>query len=96
MRIVASACPAGSGERIVRGILSLVLGGFAVAAVETSPWLAVAIGLAAAVPAFGAVTGRCPTDFLQHRRPPAPNALGVPEARQPIHLGSKEDRHAGE
>jgi hypothetical protein len=64
--------------------------GLAVAAVPLSVWLAVAVALAAAAPAFGSVTGRCPVDYLRHRRQLARNTLGIAEARQPIDVGPKE------
>jgi hypothetical protein len=70
--------------------VAVALALFAAAAAGTEMLLAVALGLGAATAAFGAVTGRCPTDLLGHGEQPAHNTLGLPEAKQPIDVGPKE------
>ncbi|HEX5997472.1 MAG TPA: hypothetical protein VFY84_20230 [Jiangellales bacterium] len=75
---------------MIRAILALALAAFAAAAAGTLPWLAVLLALAATPAAFGAVTGRCPIDFVRQRQQRAGNTLGIAEARQPIDIGPKE------
>jgi hypothetical protein len=87
---LVSACPARPVDRAIRGVVAVALALFAAAAGSTEMWLAVALGLGAATAAFGAITGRCPIDLLGHREQPAPNTLGLPEARQPIDVRLKE------
>ena len=78
------ACPATPADRLLRGVVAVIVAAFALTA--TSGWCAVPAFLCAGCLAFGAITGWCPTDVLR-RRPraePAPNRLGYPEARHTI------------
>ena len=82
-----SACPSTPADRVVRGVLAVIIAAFALT--STSAWCAVPAFVCAGCFAFGALTGWCPTDLPRRRtrrEEPAPNRLGYPAARQPIDL----------
>lgn len=81
-----AACATSPGERIVRGVGALVMGGIA-ASTATNPWCAIPAAVCAAFLMIGAITGWCPTNLLTRRPTPAEaNTLGYPEAPQKIDL----------
>ncbi|WP_353809008.1 YgaP family membrane protein [Agromyces sp. SYSU T00194] len=76
-------CAARPLDRLLRGV-----GAGFVAAVAVSlwpnAWCAVPAAICAVLLAIGAITGWCPDDLLRMGRDVEPNALGYPEARQPL------------
>ncbi|MCI1675389.1 MAG: DUF2892 domain-containing protein [Ancrocorticia sp.] len=75
----SAACATSPAERIIRGVIALVL----IAVVISAPtnWMAIPIGLFALVMAIAAITGKCPNQyFASSPRKAQKNALGVPDA----------------
>ena len=82
--LAARSCAVGRGERGIRAVIAVFLAAFALNNLDNL-WCAIPAGTCSAFLAIGAITGWCPTDLV--RRTPdeaAPNALGYPEARQPL------------
>lgn len=80
----ARSCAVGRGERGIRAVIAVFVGAFALNHLD-DPWFAVPAGVAAVLLAIGAITGWCPPDLLGRTRAETePNALGYPEARQPL------------
>ena len=82
--VTRRACAVTRGERGIRAVIAVFVGAFALNQLE-QPWYAVPAGAAAVLVAIGAITGWCPPDLLGRARAETePNALGYPEARQPL------------
>lgn len=82
--LTARSCAVSRGERGIRAVIAVFVGAFALNQVD-DPWFAIPAGLAAVLIAIGAITGWCPPDLLGRTRAETePNALGYPEARQPL------------
>lgn len=78
-----AACATTPGERVTRGVLSIVVAGIA-ASMAANPWCAIPAAICSVFLMIGAITGWCPTDLVTRRRPSAPNTFGYPEALQPL------------
>lgn len=83
----APVCAPGAVERIVQAAVGALIAAFALSTLHDPP-LAVAAALGAAVLITGAVRGWCPASLLArasaHASGAEQNALGIPEARQPL------------
>ncbi|MGC5078388.1 YgaP family membrane protein [Agrococcus sp. DT81.2] len=83
----APLCAPGGIERGVQAAVGALVAAFALGSLHDPP-LAVATALGAALLVTGAVRGRCPASLLAGASTPTTvsrhNALGIPEARQPI------------
>ncbi|MBM7503974.1 DUF2892 domain-containing protein [Agromyces aurantiacus] len=80
----ARSCAVSRGERGIRAVIAVFLAAFALNALDT-PWCAIPAGVCATLLAIGAITGWCPTDlFARTSSETDVNALGYPEARQPL------------
>ncbi|MGZ8804330.1 MAG: YgaP family membrane protein [Microbacterium sp.] len=77
-------CAVSRTERAFRAAASVFLAAFALS-MPDNLWCAIPAGVCSALLMVGAVTGWCPTNLLPRRvDDTAPNALGIPEARQRI------------
>jgi hypothetical protein len=80
------SCAVSRGERVVRGVISVVLAAFAVSNAENL-WCAIPAGVCATFLMISAFTGWCPTDlipWLRDDRPQEANTFGFPEARERV------------
>lgn len=86
--MAADACPSTPTERIVRGVIAVVLAAVAVTSYPT--WLIVVpTGLMALALSVGALTGHCPDYYLTARRGAAsatPNRFGITDASDLVDL----------
>lgn len=83
-RVGSRACTVDRGERVVRGVIALVLAAFAVSSLDTL-WCAIPAAACAGFLMVGAITGWCPTDLLVRTSGGVePNDLGYPEAPQQL------------
>jgi hypothetical protein len=74
-------CDVTPGDRVMRGVLSVIAASFAVSQ-SANLWCAIPAGVCAVFLAIGAITGWCPTNLLPRREQPIEqNTLGYPEAR---------------
>ena len=79
-----SSCSSSRTDRVVRGIVSIMLAGFALSTLDNL-WCAIPAGVCATFLMIGAVTGWCPTDLLNRQAPNStPNAFGFPEAKDSL------------
>lgn len=85
----AAACTAAPGERVVRGVVAVIVAAFAVAFTPVQPLIGIAAGVLAIGIGAMAITGFCPADWLRARagqRQTPPNSLGYEDARGLISL----------
>ncbi len=84
-----AACNNSKTERVVRGVVALVVAAFAVGMIDQW-WIAAPAGVFAAFLAVTSVTGWCPADLLPRRRvaPVRQNTLGFPDARELVRVGA--------
>jgi len=83
-RVGSRACAVNRGERVVRGLIAVVLAAFAVSSLDNL-WCAIPAAVCAGFLMIGAITGWCPTDLLARTLAGVePNHLGYPEAPQPL------------
>lgn len=95
-RRTAAACTARPGERVVRGIIGVIVAVFAVAFAPVSPVIGIAAGVIAIGVGAMAVTGFCPADWLRTRaeqRTPE-DTLGYADARTTITLDTLSKEHS--
>lgn len=78
-----SSCARNPIDRIVRGVVAIVLWSVAFGSGESLA-LAIPAGLVAVSLTVAALTGKCPHEFFIRRPEPKPNALGIPEARDAL------------
>lgn len=83
-----ASCAAGPVDRVIRGVLAVIVGAFALSNLAAQSWTAIPTGICAILLTVSAVTGWCPTDLLRGRAAPEqePNTLGFPEARQHVEI----------
>lgn len=82
--LAARSCAVGRGERGIRAVIAVFLAAFALNNLDNL-WCAIPAGICSVFLAIGAITGWCPTDLLGRTADVTePNALGYPEARQPL------------
>ena len=79
----SSACPSTPTERVIRGIVAVVV---AAVAVSTPGWMALPFALFAAVLAIGALTGKCPNQYFTGKRTVQTNSMGYPDAVDIVNL----------
>lgn len=83
----ARGCAPGTVERIVQAAVGALIAAFALSSLHDPP-LAIVAALGAAVLVTGAIRGWCPGSLLARTSARSSaaeqNALGIPEARQPL------------
>lgn len=77
-------CPSTRSERVIRGIIALVLAAFAVSLLPAEPIPGIAAGVMALGIAASAITGACPRNWLGPQG--EPTALGFVDARSAVNL----------
>jgi len=85
--MAADACPSTPTERVVRGVIAVVLA--AVAVTSYPSWLIVVpTALMAAALSVGALTGHCPDYYLTGRRrqQASGNEFGIQDATEVVDL----------
>jgi hypothetical protein len=88
-----SACTSTRSERVLRGIVALIMAAFAVSMLPTDPIPGVAASVVALGIAASAITGGCPRNWLgslQAKQEPA--ALGFDDARDAVTLTTTPHR----
>ncbi len=73
-------------ERLIRGLLAVMLGSFAFSSLDNL-WCAIPAATCATFLLIGTITGWCPTNLLFREQVNAsgePNPFGIPEAPQKV------------
>jgi hypothetical protein len=66
----AASCPVGVARRLLRGVISMFLGAFAISMLPSDPVIAISAGTLSVAVAFSAVTERRPIGLLAFRHRP--------------------------
>ena len=87
--MMASSCAPSRTDRIIRGVVSVFLAGFALNTLDNL-WCAIPASICATFLMIGAITGWCPIDLFRSRGTTTPNAFGFPEAKDSLNKPSKK------
>lgn len=81
-------CASSRAQRLVRGIVALIMVAYAVSALPTEPVLGIAAGVIALGMAVSAITGVCPLGRVPSGRRPETASLGYDDGRAFVDLSN--------